>query len=408
VLLQRASKYRLEPTEQAAWLAQVAGSCRYVYNIALEQRRDHWRKGKLGYVQQARELTDCRVDTDWLAACPVHALQCALRDLDAAFQRFFAGLGGYPQPRRKHRGDSFRLPDPSYLGFKRLSKRMGAVKLPKIGWIKCRDWRPLGGELRNVTISKRGKHWYASIQWQREVDAPAASNMPVVGIDRGVAVFAALSNGTKIEPLNAFKRTEERLAKAQRKLARKTKFSANWNKQKAKISRSHIHAADARKDFLHKHSTEIAKSHGIVKVEKLQVRNMSASAKGTVEEPGKNVKAKSGLNRSILDQGWSTFSTMLKYKLAERGGELVEVDPAYTSQTCAECGVIDAASRNGQATFSCTTCGHEDNADVNAARNIMAARTLAPKPPKRTLRRVGKRNQTAARAAGKECGHAVL
>ena len=393
MLLQRASKYRLEPTpEQAAWLSQVAGSCRYVYNIALEQRRDHWRKGKFSFVQQCREVTDCRTETDWLRACPVHALQSALRDLDNAFQRFFAGLGGYPQPRRKDRGDSFRLPDPSYLGFKRLSKKMGAVKLPKIGWIKCRDWRALGGDLRNVTIAKRGGHWYVSIQWQREVDNPEKSALPAVGIDRGITVFAALSDGTPIKPINAFKGIENKLAKRQRVLARKQKFSANWKKQKAKISRVHMHAANARKDFLHKLSAEIAKNHGVVKIEKLNVRGMSASAKGSVEAPGKNVKAKSGLNRSILDQGWSMFKTMLAYKLAERGGELVEVPAAYTSQTCAECGTVDRDSRQDQATFVCRSCGHTDNADVNAARNILQARTLAVEPPKRTLRRVGKRN----------------
>ena len=120
---------------------------------------------------------------------------------------------------------------------------------------------------------------------------------------------------------------------------------------------------------------------------------MVRSAKGTVETPGQNVKAKSGLNRSILDQGWSMFATMLRYKLAQRGGQLVEVEAAYTSQACAECGVIDRANRQDQATFSCVACGHEDNADVNAARNIHQARSLAGEPPKRTLRRVGKRKQ---------------
>ena len=130
---------------------------------------------------------------------------------------------------------------------------------------------------------------------------------------------------------------------AQRKLARQKKFGANWRKQKARITRLHRKAANARKDFLHKLSTGIAKSHGVVKIERLRVKNMSKSAKGSVEAPGRNVKAKSGLNRSILDQGWSMFATMLRYKLARRGGQLVEVDPAYTSQTCAECGSIDRA-----------------------------------------------------------------
>lgn len=394
MLVQRANLYRLEPTpEQATALVQWAGACRFVYNAGLEQRRDFWRNGKFSFAQQCREVTDARAAFDWLAAVPVHALQQALRDLDAAYQRFFAKLGGYPRPRQKDRDDTFRFPDPNHLGFKRLSKRMGAIKVPKLGWIKCRDWRPLGGDLRNITIRRKAGHWYVSIQWQREVEAPKTKNGPAVGVDRGIAVFAALSDGTKIEPLNSFRRIEVKLAKHQRRLARKEKFSANWRKLKAKISRLHSHAANARKDYLHKRSLEIAESQGVVKIERLNVRGMSASAKGNVEEPGRNVRAKSGLNRSILDQGWGMFKTMLVYKLVERGGRLEEVPAAYTSQTCAECGVVDRESRPDQSTFRCTACGHADNADVNAARNILQARTLAVEPPKRTLRRVGKRKQ---------------
>jgi putative transposase len=395
MLVRRANLYRLEPTpEQAIAFAQWAGACRFVYNCGLEQRRDWHRHAKLSYVQQAREITEARAAFDWLAAVPVHALQQALRDLDTAYQRFFAKLGGYPRPRQKERDDTFRLPDPSYLGFKRLSKRMGAIKVPKLGWVRCRDWRPLGGELRNVTIRRKAGHWYAAIQWQREIPDPAPKNGPAIGIDRGVAVFAALSDGSKIEPLNSFRRIEAKLAKLQRRLARKTKFSANWRKLKAKISRLHSHAANARKDYLHKQSTIIAESQGVVKVEKLNVRGMSASAKGTIEEPGRNVRAKAGLNKSILDQGWSMFRTMLVWKLAERGGRLEEVSAAYTSQTCSECGVVDAASRCSQSEFRCIACGHCAHADINAAKNILQARTLAVEPPKRTrIKRVGKRKQ---------------
>lgn len=395
MILQRANLYRLEPTlEQASAFTQWAGACRYVFNLALEQRRDWHRPGRrFSYNQQQGEITQLRAEVDWIRAVPIHAIQMAVRAVDNAFQRFFTGLGGYPQPRRKDRGDSFTLPDPSYLGFKRINRNHGAIKVPKLGWVRLRGYFPLGGELRSITISKKAGQWYVSVAWRSEAPEPTPSNLPHVGIDRGVAVFAALSDGTKIAPLNAFKRIEDKLAKAQRRLARKTKFSANWKKQKAKISRLHSQAASARKDFLHKLSTDIAKSHGVVKIEKLNVRGMTASAKGSVEAPGRNVRQKSGLNRSILDQGWSMFKTMLAYKLAERGGELVEVPAAYTSQTCAECGVVDRESREDQATFKCCHCGHEDNADVNAARNVLQARTLAVEPPKRTQRRVGKRKQ---------------
>jgi putative transposase len=390
VLLLRANTYRLEPTpEQAQAFTQWAGACRFVYNLALEQRRDWWRPGRqITYLSQQVELTARRAEVDWLKAVPVHALQMAGRAVDAAFQRFAIGLSDLPQPRRKDRDNSFTLSDPSYLDIKRFNRNHGAIKVPKIGWVKLRGFYPLGGELRSVTI--KSVHWYASVAWQQEIADPTSSVLPAVGIDRGVAVFAALSDGTKLAPLNAFKRIEDKLAKAQRRLARKQKFSANWKKQKAKISRLHVKTANACKDYLHKHSTEIAKSHGVVKIEKLQVQNMTASAKGTVEQPGQNIAAKSGLNRAILDQGWGMFATMLKYKLAERGGELQQADPACTS---AECGVIDPASRSNQVKFECVTCGHTDNAGVNAARNILQARTIAVEPPKRTLRKVGKRKR---------------
>jgi putative transposase len=195
----------------------------------------------------------------------------AVRGVDTAFQRFFAGLSGYPQPRKKFRDDRLTFPDPSKLGFKRLNKNRAAVKLPKIGWVKLVGYRPLGGELRSVTIKRKAGNWYASIAWRAEVADPVPPTLPSVGLDRGVAVFAALSEGTKIGPLNAFEAIRYRLAKAQRKLARKTKFSANWRKQKATITPLHMRAANAPKDFLQKLSTDLAKSHSVIKIEKLQI-----------------------------------------------------------------------------------------------------------------------------------------
>ena len=394
ILIQRAQVYRLEPTEaQANAFAQWVGVCRTVYNLALDQRRTWGQQHRLSYNQQQGEITDLRAEVDWIKAVPVHALQMTVRALDNAFQRFFTGLGQFPTPRKKLVNDSFTLPDPSYLGFKRLNKNRGAVRVPKVGWVKLVGYRPLGGELRSITISRKAGNWFVSVAWRKEVADLVPAKQPSAGLDRGIMVFAALSDGTKIKPISALKTIRTKLAKAQRRLAHKTRFGANWKKQKAKIIRLHRKAANARKDYLHKLSTEIAKNHGVIKIERLLVKNMSKSAKGTVEIPGVNVKAKSGLNRLMLDQGWSMFATMLRYKLAQRGGRLVEVDPRYTSQTCAECGAIDRANRPDQATFACVACGQTDNADVNAARNIHQARALAVEPPKRTLRRVGKRKQ---------------
>lgn len=395
MVIDRANVYRLDPTpEQSLAFTQWAGACRFVYNLALEQRRDWHRPGRhFSYNQQQSEITSLRAEVDWIRAVPVHALQMAIRALDAAFQRFSSGLSAFPRPRRKGERDSFKLPDPSYLAFKRLNKNRGAVKIPKLGWVKLVGYRELKGVLRSVTISRKAGHWYVSIAWRANAPDISQSTLPEVGIDRGIAVFAALSTGEKIAPLNAFKGISNKLAKEQRRLSRKIKFSSNWRKQKAKISRLYLHAKNARTDFLHKVSTKLAKNHGVIRIEKLLVRNMSRSARGSIDQPGHMVKQKSGLNRAILDQGWFRFATMLDYKLNERGGKLLQVPAAYTSQTCSCCGVIDAGSRKDQATFSCNHCGLSENADVNAARNILQARTLAAEPPKRTLKKVGKRKQ---------------
>jgi putative transposase len=372
LIVQRAYVYRLEPTpEQEAFLAQTAGACRALYNLALEQRM-MWRPGRsITLKSQSREITDLRKDVDWMRAAPVHALQSALKDLDRAFQNFFSGRAAFPRFKRKGDGDGFHLKDKSYLGFKRLNRNKGAVRIPKAGWIKLRGFRALGGELRNVTISRRGSHWFAAIAWQSEVMDPPPSRLLAVGIDRGIKIFAAMSSGENYVAPPFFGRIQDKLAKAQRKLARQQKGSVRWRKQRARVTRLHTYAANARRDFLHKTSLAIAKSHGTVVIEKLQVRNMSRSAKGTAEAPGRNVRAKSGLNRSILDKGWGMFRTLLSYKLEESGGTVIEVPPEYTSQTCPECGTVSKESRKSQSEFVCIGCGHSANADNNAALNIL-------------------------------------
>lgn len=189
----------------------------------------------------------------------------------------------------------------------------------------------------------------------------------------GVKRFATLSNGDFVEPLNAFKQERENLTKLQRKLARQKKGSRNSRKTKRKIARLHRYIADSRRDFLHKTSTRIAKNHSIVYVEDLKVSNMSASAAGTKENPGKKVKQKSGLNQSILDQGWYGFFQMLSYKLERKGGKLIKVDPRNTSRTCPQCGFVSAENRRTQASFACIACGYRANADMVGAINVLRA-----------------------------------
>jgi len=176
----------------------------------------------------------------------------------------------------------------------------------------------------------------------------------------------------KSSPLNSFKKHEQRLARYQRAMSRKVKFSNNWKKAKAKVQKTHTRIGNAPRDFLHKTTTTISQNHAMVCIEDLQVRNMSRSAAGSTEKPGGNVRSKSGLNKSILDQGWFEFRWQLEYKLPWSSGLLIAVPPQNTSCTCPCCGHISADNRQTQARFKCVDCGYENNADVVGAINILA------------------------------------
>lgn len=237
-----------------------------------------------------------------------------------------------------------------------------------MGFYKSCD---IEGKVKNITVSSRGGRWYASIQVEQTVEIPKHPCASEIGIDVGIKCFAALSDGTMVEGVNSFRRHEYSLAREQRKLSGKKKGSNNWKKQKREISRLHIKIANVRSDYLHKLSTDISKNHANVYVERLHIKNMSSSARGTLDAPGRNIKAKSGLNKSILDQGWYEFRRQLEYKLSWQGGSLVEVDYRHTSQTCSCCGYRAKENRQSQAVFNCLACGHEENADINAAKNIL-------------------------------------
>ncbi|CAH2603327.1 transposase [Rhodovastum atsumiense] len=373
MLIRKAHIYRLYPIdEQEQKLGQWVGAVRFTYNIALEQRRDWYRPGRtFNFASQCREVTTLRAEVDWLRDVPVHPLQQAIKDLDRAYMNWWEGRAQAPQPRKRGLNDAMRFPDPATFDFRRISRHWGEVKLPKLGWVRLRWDRDIPGTVKNITVGRRAGIWTVAAQYEREIADPSPSTLPAVGIDRGVAVFAAVSNGTSIAPADCGKKALKALRRAQRKLARKKRGSNNRRKQVRRVARLHARVARARKDFLHKASSHVAQNHGKVVLEKLEVRNMVRSAGGTVEQPGRNVRAKAGLNRSILDQGWHGFRVMLGYKLAERGGRLIEVPAAYTSQTCSVCGAVDAASRISQSQFRCTACGHEANADGNAAINIL-------------------------------------
>ena len=368
----QAFKYELMPSgEQQRQMRRFAGSCRFVFNKALALQKVRYERGekKLGYAGLCKELTGWRngAETPWLADAPIHPLQQTLKDLERAYSNFFAKRADFPRFKKKGGGDSLRYPDPKQI---KLDQANNRIFLPKLGWLRYRNSRDVLGAVKNITVSHNSGKWFVSIQTEREVAQPIPTG-DAVGIDMGVARFATLSDGSFIAPLNSFKRHEARLRRYQRAMSRKVKFSNNWRKAKSKVQRIHARIGNARRDFLHKATTTISQNHAIVCIEDLQVRNMSKSAAGSTEMPGKNVRAKSGLNKSILDQGWFEFRRQLDYKLAWNGGWLVAVPPQNTSRTCPCCGHISADNRRTQAQFLCVECGFEENADVVGAINVL-------------------------------------
>lgn len=371
----QAFRYELRPDgKQASHMRRFAGSRRFVYNRALALQKERYERGekKLNYAQLCRELTAWRnsAETPWLAEAPVHVLQQSLRDLDRAYTNFFQGRADFPRFHKKGQRESFRYPDPKQF---RLEQGNNRIFLPKLGWVRYRNSREAAGLPKNVTVSLSVGRWFGSIQTEREVETPTHPSLSEVGIDMGVVNFAALSTRETIAPVNAGATQQKRLARYQRMMARRTKFGKNWCKAKAKVQRVQRKIADTRRDFLHKASTTISRNHAVVYLEDLEVKNMSASASGTKQQPGRNVKAKSGLNRAILDQGWGEFRRQLGYKLEWRGGALVAGPPHYTSQTCPNCGHVSPENRNTQAVFCCVRCGYVDHADIVGAINVLRA-----------------------------------
>lgn len=369
----QAFRFELRPNlEQQRSMRRFAGACRFVYNKALSLQQTRHAEGAkhLSYAGMCAALMKWKAqpETDWLRETHSQVLQQSLKNLDYAYANFFAGRAAFPRFKQRGRHDGFRYPQ----GCK-LEQHNDRIYLPRLGWCRYRNSRVVSGEIRNVTVSLSGAAWFVSIQTEREVaDAMPLAGGAVVGIDLGIARFATMSDGDHVEPLDSLKKHQIRLARYQRRMARKQKFSRNWHRAKAKVTKVHLEIANARKDFLHKASTRICNAYAVVCVENLKIGNMTRSAKGTVAQPGLKVKQKSGLNRAILDQGWGEFRRQLDYKLAWRGGRLIAVAPHHTSQTCPACAHVAADNRRTRSRFQCRACGFDDHADVVGAVNILA------------------------------------
>jgi transposase len=354
---------------QAEQLAGYCGHARYVWNLAVEQLNYSSRRKRdmPGFAEQSRQLTQARHDNPWMGDIPTVVGQQALRDFRQACANWWNGTHKSPTWRKKAVNEGFRITDGHGIRVEQINKRWSRVWVPRCGWVKFRRTRAVpDAKSFRVTLDPSGRWHVAFAVIPTTVDGPG--DQSVIGVDLGVTVTLAYSDGTM---LNAPKPTSTRLAA---KAVSRCKMGSNRRrKAKTRLARVRARNVDRRKDFLEKASTNLARRADLIRVEDLKIGNMTKSAKGTVEKPGRNVRAKSGLNRSILSQGWGLFVARLQDKAP---GRVEKVNPAYTSQCCSSCGHIAAESRKSQALFVCVACRFSCNADVNAARNIAVGRTV--------------------------------
>lgn len=362
--------------EQTEYAEQVGGACRAVWNAGLEQRRTYvqrYLRGNRGafasYALQCRELAEAKVDHPWLANAPGHALQQTLKDLDRACRTH--GTFKVRWRSKANTPPSFRFPEGKRMDVRRLNRRWGEVKLPKFGWARFRWTRSPGGTIRNATVSRDGGRWYVSFCVEDGVTASVPNGKPAVGVDRGVAVAVTTSEGEMFDRESVTVGEASRLKRLQQQLSRqKDKRSIRRKATRAKLVALNARIRRRRADFNAQTAVRLVRGHGLVAVEDLKVANMVRSARGTAEKPGKNVRQKAGLNRSIMSKGWGGFVLNLEHAARYHGATIVKVNPAYTSQTCAACGHCAPDNRESQAVFRCVACKHQDNADINAAINI--------------------------------------
>jgi IS605 OrfB family transposase len=348
-------KVRLYPTcAQEQVLIEMLRVTRELYNAMLQQRRDLWKTRRLAYTskQQYAEITELRACELRFAAVCRECLDATLHRLDRGFAAFFRRIKSGEEP-------GYRL-------------RKGR-HVPEFG--------------RAFIVTKNGC-WYAIFEAHRD-GSPRNCTGERVGVDRGIRVLTALSDGTKIANIRPGSARTAVVERHARKLDALTKKDANGRvlnrrdpqrvKAARRLARAKEREANARRDWLHKASRDLVDRYGFIALESLKVGSMTRSAKGTAEAPGTNVRARSGLNRALLDAGFGMLATLIREKAAHAARVVVSVDPKYTSQTCAECAHVAKASREG-ARFACVSCGHEADADVNAARVILLR---AESPPTR-------------------------
>jgi transposase len=345
-----------------------------VWNLAVEQQ-SWWRLGRKrppSWVEQCRQLSAARKEHPWLAAGSVVVQQQALRDHAQAMANYFYGTHHKPTWRKAGRDEGFRIVAVKPGHVRRLNRKVGQVYIPKAGWVRFR-WSRTVPEAKSfrVKLDHVGRWYVGFAVIPAPIEGPGTGQ--VVGVDRGVVVSAALSTGQMLTCPRLSVGRRRRLKRLQRRLARAKRGSNRRAMIKHAIAGLRAREADARKDWAEKLSTDLARRFDVIRVEDLRVRDMTRSAKGTVTEPGRNVRAKAGLNREILASGWGLLVRRLEEKAP---GRVEKIDPAFTSQRCSACGYVAGENRKSQAAFACTACRYTTDADVNAARNIAAGHAV--------------------------------
>jgi len=438
MLVLRGYRYRIYPSEEVSTiLLEWERIHKNVWNGALSARclrhkkfypdvfggpKNAWLP-QVTYLKQQAELTRRRSRSKWVGIAPCRSEQVVLRKLDAAW-KMWQRDPEFGRPRYKGDDDSIGMTVMVNEFDRDRHIRDGKIRLPKqLGWVDINMHRslpePKDSEAKSVSIVREGDEWFVSILFEIRIDDPGHSTLPVVGIDRGVVINIADSDGRVAHLPDRIHKLSRRIDRLKSlndaKLTSPTApRSSNWKKGQKQIAKLQKRAARMRRYWLHEQALYYAKNYGVVVVENLKIKNMTKSSKGTVKEPGKRVNQKSGLNRSILEQGWYGFVQMLCYKMEERGGIVVKVPPHHTSQTCSVCGHTSPDNRKSQSKFKCVSCGFQENADVNAAKAILQkfergefeveGGYKSKKAPKKKLSLIRRQKSATAIPRGKEVG----
>jgi putative transposase len=388
----------LPGVEQAAALADHCRHARFVWNLAVEQQQ-HWQPGRQapGYNEQCGQLTAARAEYDWLAAGSQTVQQQALRDFAQAMRNFFNRTHRRTTWRKAGKHEGFRQVGLKPRHIQRLSRRHGQIWVPNVGWVRFRWTRNIPAAVKSyrVTLDRAGR-WHLAFAAIPE-PVPGPNDGSVVGVDRGVAVSAALSSGELLRVPGLTPGETQRLRRLQQRLARARHGSNRRARTKLATARLRARETDRRRDWVEKTTTDVARRFDTIRVEDLKVRAMTRSGRGSRECPGTHVAQKRGLNREISRQGWGLLVARLQHKAS---GRLEFVPPAYTSQRCSQCGHVAPGNRKSQAVFQCVACGAGPcNADVNAARNIAAGRAVTARGDLGTSRSANREPQLYSPAA---------